>query len=183
MSDYISKFPAQAYMISQKCAKEIAIYEKWISEIPYRWIHHFVIDGLIPFLKTHGYELLYDTETVIGYCEEWAFHHVLLAQYRSNYVSRTFLKCAHDDGPDEKEWYHLTISTDAWFNFSKKWSTTEFLDTSETGYSQYYDLSEFVWHMIHLKISKSHKKWLEITESEMYQDDMYGMGHSTLEDT
>jgi hypothetical protein len=166
-----TQYPAQSYMISQKVQKEETLYKEWISEIPRNWIQHFIKNGLIPFLNKYGYVIAYDVPTVCSFFKEWAFIHVLMKHCRNTYTSRTFLQCAHNGGSDEKDWYMFLIPSDGWFDLSKEWASNEFLDDSEAGQSQQYDLCEFVWNMIHLSSSKSHMKWLQHMDILEYQED------------
>jgi hypothetical protein len=168
-------FPAQHFTQSQIHRWHQELYEEWISELPDNWIFHFVTYGLVPFLRSHGYILWYDTKQIITLCKEWAFCHILLKRYGSYYKNINFKEYVHNGGPEELDWYHYKIPTEDWFTLCSKWSNTDFLDESDPGYSQQLDLSNFVWHLLSLDTSPSHIEWIQInTTFEHQYDDPYG---------
>jgi len=175
-------FPAQSFTRLQHKRYIDELYVDWITNLPDKWIDEFVKYGLFPFLHTHGYTLYYDIKTVTEHCKEWAFCHVLLKRQGSRYKTRVFDTCIHSGGIEELDWYHHTISTDAWLTLCSKWSNIDFLDSSDPGYSQCMDLSIFIWHMIHLDRSKSHTIWIQHMETlEQQYDDPLGH-HITLDE-
>jgi hypothetical protein len=176
----LSNFPAQRFMQSLSISSRKEVYQEWISEIPYNWFETFVEYGLFPFLHSHGYRIGYTLATCIQYCKEWAFSHVLITRYGSRYKRRVFDTCYHSGGNDELDWYHHTIPTEEWFTFCSKWTTTDFLDESDPGQSQLYDIAFFVWHMIDLHSSSSHNKWTHHMDNLNQQyDDQWGYSASS----
>jgi len=177
----ITHFPAQRITRKYKYDVQNLFYEQWISEIPLNYIVHFVEQGLLPFLKLHGYTIDYTVDKIASCLEEWAFHNVLITQYGSLYKYVSYLTCTHHGSEEEKEWYHHCISTEDWFNLCSTWAVTEFLDDSDTGRAQQLDLSNAVWHLISLTNSPSHHKWQHHMDLLNYQDDEYWSGQHTDE--
>jgi hypothetical protein len=155
-------FPAQSYLRTLKKRTIQEWYYDWLENIPEEHIERFLQDGLIPFLKKHGYSVLYDTSFLHKACYEWSFGHVRIQRQKSKMLDRTFLKCAHNGGEEEFEWYVHSIPTENWLQLCSIWKQEEFLDDSETGYAQMCDLYLFAWQLIDLENSKAHHKWLDI---------------------
>ena len=176
-------FPARGYLQSLETNGRQELYKEWITGLPYRWIDNFVEYGLIPFLNKRGYTVGRDIPTCIAYCKEWAFCHILLSRYGSRYKKRVFDTCFHYGGNDEYEWYQHSISVEEWFQLCSNWANTDFLDSSDPGQSQVYDLSTFVWNMIDLENSATHTKWLHHMDNLNQQYDEHLGYINTSEDT
>lgn len=158
------KTPAHAVTVERERAQLRSEYLEWTNGLQDGYIARFVEEGLRPFLKRHGYEVCYSPKTLTQACKEWAFAHVQIHKKGSDLYDRFFMKCAHNGGEDEFDWYNHTISFDTWETFSEKWATTEFLDDSDVGYAQRIDIAHFAWQLIHLDSSPNHIRWKETIE-------------------
>lgn len=166
--------PASSYLATLKKRVEDKKYLIWFNCLPEDHIKHFLIYGIKPFLKKHGYVLGFSDEKMISYLKRWAYN-----IFSKN--NKIFVLLAHDGGDDEYDWFRYSISMDDWGLLAECWKAPEFLDNSKAGLQQVVNLQDFIWACINLDLSKQHMKWLEnnneMEEEEMWvYDDTYAYG-------
>jgi len=137
----------------------------WNYCLPDYHVENFITNGIIPFLKKHGYILGFSTQKVIHYCKVWAFNYSVRNE-------KEFIFWAHDGEDEEYDWYCHTIPIDDWEKLCKTWKEHEFLDDSEAGYRQVVDLHWFIWQCISLESSPQHHKWT-IMNNEIDEEDYW----------
>jgi hypothetical protein len=163
---------APGYINAQVCSERQELYSNWIHEIPEGYFARFLEKGVKPFLTRFGYRLGFSLPDRIHILRSWAFAHVQtqrLSRYYGNYI--TLMKCAHDGGNDEYDWFRHTISEDDWDTLAEEWYSTDFLDDSDPGVSQRLDLPRVLWSMISLEGSRTHQQWLDVVVDAAEQDD------------
>jgi hypothetical protein len=163
---------APGFVSSQLRTERQELYSSWISEIPENYFKRFLEQGIGPFLDNFGYRLGLSSNQRISMLRAWAFAHVQTQQqpkYYGKYI--TLLKCAHDGGDEEYDWFLHTISQEEWNALSDHWYSTEFLDDSDPGVSQRLDLPRVIWHMIALEGSRAHQQWLDVVMDALEQED------------
>jgi hypothetical protein len=158
----------------------------WKRGIPDSHIYDFIQYGLTTFLDSYGYSIGMTIRDAVSYCKHWAFAHV---EKESNYQpiqEINLLRCAHNGGQDEIDWYFHTIPSEDWFILYENWQTFQFLDNSDAGHAQRTDLPFFAWKLIHLNSSKAHIIYLDFMNSdeELYDDNNYNQfTHTNNEET
>jgi hypothetical protein len=143
----------------------------WKKGLPPTWISNFICNGLIPFLKDHGYSVGFVEKTLERYCIEWAFAVHYITTHASKHYEYSFMKCVHNGGPEEFDWFLFKIPSEDWDALADDWQQSEFLDDSDTGYSQRNDLPFFVWRLVQLYGSPSHEEWLYYIEHGDTEED------------
>ena len=81
------------------------------------------------------------------------------------------MKCAHDGGEDELDWYTHSIPFDSWEALASKWAAPGFLDDSDAGYAQTIDIAQFAWQLIDLYSSRTHLRWKDMIEYHDLDED------------
>jgi hypothetical protein len=142
----------------------------WKKGLPPSWIYRFVCNGLIPFLKDHGYSVGFTEQTLERYCIEWAFIVQYVTRHASNLYDYRFMKCVHNGGSEEFDWFLFKIPSEDWDALADDWQQPEFLDDTDTGVSQRKDLPFFAWRVVQLYGSPAHEEWI------------YTIDHSTTEE-
>jgi hypothetical protein len=176
--------PGQTISVARAKAYYHSEAMEWLHGLPDGHIERFVEEGLTPFLKKYGYKSCYDRKEQEKACKEWAFGHVRIQQKGPDLYDRFFIKCAHNGGEEEFDWYVHTIPLEEWETLAMKWSASEFLDDSDAGYAQVIDLAQFAWQLIHLDSSPNHIRWKAIFESSDYDDEYIVASHAQpTEDT
>lgn len=181
----MQRSPADAWVNAHRHAERKKEYLTWHHGLPTGWLRDFVIKGLRPFLWTHGFDIALTDKECMQWVAEWAFTHVRIARHPQIKHPRTFIKSFNDGDEQEFDWFCYTISTETWMKFADTWKTDEFLDESDAGYAQRYDLLMLAWNIINMSSSKAYDDWLVITkESGAYgQDDELTTLALTSEDT
>jgi hypothetical protein len=147
---------------------------EWKKGLPPTWISNFICNGLLPFLKDHGYSVGFIEKTIEKYCIEWAFAVHYVTMHASKMYEYSFMKCVHNGGPEEFDWFLFKIPSEDWDALADDWQQTDFLDDSDTGVSQRRDLPFFVWRIVQLYGSPAHEEWLYTSEAgDSDDDDIY----------
>jgi hypothetical protein len=157
--------PASKYLATLKKKVEAKKYSEWIDCLPINHIESFLIYGIKPFLKKHGYVLGFSDEKMVSYLTRWAYNIV-------NKNNKVFVLLAHDGGDDEYDWFRYTIPLDDWEKLCESWKALNFLDDSSTGIKQKIDLQDLIWACINLDLSKEHIKWLNMN-SELEEEEIW----------
>ena len=153
----------------------------WKRGVPDYYIQDFIEYGLSPFLKSHGYKIGLSLRDTIKYCKEWAFAHVEKESNHRPIKEIHFIRCAHNAGQEELDWYLHKICIEEWYILYDDWQTNEFLDDSDAGHAQRVDLPFFAWRLINLYSSKSHIEYLEFinNDEDMNDDTNYNQTNFT----
>ena len=163
--------PAHTITVKRNHARYREEYLEWVSGIPDGYIARFIEEGLCPFLKKYGYAVSYSPKDLIQACKEWAFSHVQIRRKGPDLYDRFFMKCAHDGGEDELDWYTHSIPFDSWEALASKWAAPGFLDDSDAGYAQTIDIAQFAWQLIDLYSSRTHLRWKDMIEYHDLDED------------
>jgi hypothetical protein len=177
----VLNIPRQYILERQKEANRDK-YLEWLYGLPDFYIEEFVEDGLLPFLKEHGYKVGFSPEDCIRFCKQWAYALYKIQNGCNTTQEISYQKCAHNGGFEEFDWYGHVISPDDWYDLCETWMVPYFLDMSDAGFSQRTELPTFAWHLVDLWQSKSHAKWLSFQEETYESDDDHGHGHGQNED-
>ena len=176
--------PSQTVTAARKKAQARESYGTWRNGLPDGHIERFLEEGLTPLLKKYGYHPFYPLQMFTKACKEWAFAHVVIQQKGSDIYDRTFVKCAHTGGEEEFDWFLHSIPYEKWEALCAKWAAPEFLDTSDAGYCQMIDITQFAWQVIHLESSSAHIRWKALIEQSDYDEYTHSSTHAQpTEDT
>lgn len=163
---------AMGFVADQVRAERQQLYSSWISEIPENYFERFLEKGVQPFLTAHGYRLGLSSNERVHMLRAWAFAHVQTHRQPKHYGKYiNIMKCAHEGGNEEYDWFCHSIDEDDWDALTKEWYSTDFLDDSDPGVSQRLDLPRIVWHMISLEGSRAHQQWLNVVMDSVEQDE------------
>lgn len=148
------------------------LYQNWICHIPEGYFERFLEKGVKPFLSHFGYRLGFSANERIKMIRAWAFAHVQIQRQPKKYGCHvSLLKCAHDGGDEEYDWFCHTIGQDDWDSLAEQWYSTDFLDDSDPGVYQRLDLPRVIWYMISLEGSRAHQQWLDVVMDGIEQED------------
>jgi hypothetical protein len=175
----MSAYTAQDFTVKHEAATRQTWYRSWKRGLIDGHIRRFVVEGLVPFCKKHGYVFAYSDTEVIQGVSEWAFAHVQIERKKGNGLYRTFKTYSPAGGASEFDWYCQQISSSDWDEFASSWWDTEFLDDSDPGLAQKADLSLLVWNLVYLAGSKAHKNYLQVEAWADYADEEL-MGSNVL---
>lgn len=168
--------PSYSFVKSQLKNKKRKLFQNWKSALPDNHVYTFIENGVLPFLKNHGYSISIPIKLLTKYLESWAFYHSYLYQHPNQKLELQYVQWFHDGGDEEYNWYCEMISESDWFELADQWQVFEFLDDSDVGNLQRCDLSWCIWHCIHLEISRSHKRWVQIVlDSEDQEEELHGI--------
>lgn len=170
-------YPAVSFTQQQKKRERQEVYSAWRAGVSDSWLHTFVESGLRPFLLFFGYKLNVNDSYVVKCLRQWAFGHVLVQRYPSLNLEVHFTQGIHPGDREAFEWYQTQIPLEHWETLCERWKSTEFLDSSEAGYTQRLDLHTCVWYLIDLYGSKSHKKYLDSLPYEDSDDEQHIVQH------
>ncbi len=141
--------------------------DHWFRRYPRGYFAQFVREGLIPFVKRHGYHINHDFPTVVKHFTSWIWSHkkVVLIQekYHRNYYIH--YKNGNNHGyQDDYVWFCSAFPSDELSSFCQQWRKTEFFDESVVGQAQEMDFLNFLWNHIDLHASKAHQIFYEMQE-------------------
>jgi hypothetical protein len=156
--------PADAWAKAHRIAERKDEYLTWHRGLPTGWLNDFAVQGLRPFLSTRGFDVPMSEKELVKWIAEWAFTHVWITNHPRVKYPRTFLKWLNNGDDQEFDWFCLKISTDDWMAFADQWKSDEFLDESDAGMKQRYDLMLLAWHLVSLTTSKAYDDYLAITQ-------------------
>ncbi len=181
----MQRSPADACAKARRLAQHKNEFLVWHRGLPTGWLRDFAVKGLRPFLSSYGFDVVLAEKEFIRWVAEWAFTHVRIARHPQIKHPRTFIKSINDGDEHEFDWFCYTIPTEAWMNLADAWKTDEFLDDSDAGYAQRYDLMMLAWNIINMTSSKAYDDWLAITQDNgaVAQDEDYPTIAATSEDT
>jgi hypothetical protein len=168
-------FPAQEFTSQRRRAELADWYWSWFSELPNGHLKAFIDEGVRPFLKEYGYELLTETKKCCNALSTWAFSHVQVEHQKSKGYVPILPNSINADYEDEWEEFCLAIPYDAWSSLCDQWFADEFLDTSDPGISQRNELPYCIWRLVWLEDSPAYQKWLDaMATQEQADEEIYG---------
>jgi hypothetical protein len=160
----LQRSPADAWARERQVTERKEEYLAWHRGLPTGWLRNFAVQGLRPFLRSYGFDIPLAEKEFVKWVAEWAFTHVWITKHPRIKHPRTFLKWLNDGDAQEFDWFCLKISTDDWMAFADRWQTDEFLDDSDAGVKQRYDLMLLAWHLVNLTTSKAYDDYLAIIQ-------------------
>jgi hypothetical protein len=158
------KSPADSWARAQRQAAHREKYREWHQELPTGWLARFAEKGLRPFLASYGFDVSMSPKELVKWIAEWAFTHAWVQQNSKKRLPRTFLQGLNHCGEQEFDWFCHTIPTEDVMNFADKWQTDEFLDESDAGFAQRFDLLIFMWHIVNLETSRAYNEYINDTQ-------------------
>jgi hypothetical protein len=175
--------PADSIARARRLAERKEEYLAWHRGLPTGWLRDFAMRGLRPFVAKHGFDIPMAEKELIQWVAEWAFTHVWISHHPRVKHPRTFKKWLNDGDEQEFDWFCYLIPTEDWMNFADQWKTDEFLDESDAGFNQRYDLLHLAWHLVNLATSKAYNDYLAITQEVGYTEEDNPVVAPTSEDT
>jgi hypothetical protein len=160
----------------QKEARRTA-WRAWKRSLPDGTIRDFLVEGVIPLLKVHGFAVGFTLDDCVRCTESWAFGHVWKTQHPNQRLIVNFLKSANSGLRDDLDLFQMKIG---WFELSdlaELWSCEQFLDDTTAGQSQLYDLQRLLWNLVSVVQSPTFKKWHALMDDDEYEEMTYGASH------
>jgi hypothetical protein len=177
-------YPAQLFTGVSRRAELADWYWSWFSELPPGHLKMFIENGLRPFLREHGYELIRPVLKCSKALSAWAFSHVQVEQQKSKDYQSIMPPSVNTECDDEWDVFCLAISYEEWNRLCDEWFTEEFLDSSDAGLAQRNELPYFVWRIVYLEGSPAHHKWLDtMATQEQADEEIYGIVYIHEEQT
>ena len=139
----------------------------WFQRYPVGYFVRFVRDGLIPFVKSHGYHINHEFPTLVKHFTSWIWSHKKLSFIKEKYDKTYYMhyQSVNNHGTqDDYVWFCSMFPSDEVSIFCQTWCKTEFLDNSVVGQAQEIDLLNFIWNHIDLHASKAHADFYVMQE-------------------
>lgn len=164
--------PAQTIVQSWVTYEKQETRMEWSRGLPDRWIEDCIEQGLAPFLAARGYAVRYTAHDCSRFLRQWAYAHVEQAH---RWREKTYINSMvpSPGGHDDFEYFCLKVDTADLTDFMDAWTSTEFFDESPAGYAQRMDFQQFVWQIVDLERSKTHRKWRETQYDEDQEENTY----------
>lgn len=149
---------------------------RWFQRYPVGYFVQFVRDGLIPFVKRHGYHLNHDFPSLVKHFTSWIWSHKKVLLIKEKYNKEYYIHYQTENnhgGQEDYVWFCSMFPSDEISAFCQMWSKTEFLDNSLVGQAQEGDLLNFLWNHIDLHASKAHEDFYKMMD-EMEDEEKEG---------
>lgn len=141
-------------------------------------LHMFVKDGLVPFLRAHGYELRGSVQWIQSAIASGLYDSRRKHTLESKWPAPTNV----DEDPEDYDHFHQVIDQEAWKGFWENWGAWEDVDgASQFGPERRLDIEFFVWNHIDLGISPQTKVVDRLFEEEEPQEEGgFGRRHEDI---
>ena len=174
----VNPIPSPAQQIVQKWAT----YEKqdakiqWSLGLPEEWLEDCIRHGLQPFLQARGYVLRFNVEDTVRCLKQWAFAHVWQTKYTTEKTYMNYM-VSPQGNKDDYDYFCMKVDAFDCTDFMDIWTSSEFFDESRVGHEQRMDFQQFLWHVVDLERSKTHRKWRETQTDEDRDENSYEYSH------
>lgn len=152
---------------AQTIVQEWATYEKrdamieWSMGLPTDWLADCMKLGLLPFLQSKGYVVRYTSDDCVSKFRQWAFAHVWHTRRWKERLHMNYM--VSDAGNQEDlEYFRVKVDPSDLDELMDYWTSSELFDESTVGQSQRLDFEQFIWHILDLERSKTHRRWREL---------------------
>ncbi len=165
--------PAQTICKSwTRDAKQHVRYQ-WLQGLPDQWLETCIENGLLPYLKQKGYCTTGTVKDTVAKFRAWAFAHVWQTRYWNTELHINYAT-AGPGTQDDFDFMCLQLSSHELEEFMDAWTTCGLFDDSPEGHSQRMDIQQFVWHILDLERSKTHRRWKMAFEEDEQEETVYG---------
>ncbi len=147
--------------------------DHWFRRYPRGYFAQFIREGLIPFVKSHGYHINHDFPTLVNHFTEWMWSHKKVALIKEKYHREYHIhyKNGNNHGyQDDYIWFCSAFPSDELCALLEPWSKTEFFDQSIVGQAQELDFLNFLWNNVDLHASKAHQPFYEMQDEHEDED-------------
>lgn len=170
--------PSPAQHIVQRWAKlekQDAKIE-WTLGLPEGWLEDCVRHGIVRFLQSRGYVLRFSEQDTIKSLRQWAFAHVWQTKHA---VQGTYLNymIPSPGNREDHEYFSMKVDSFDCTDFMDTWVSNEFFDETPVGRAQRMDFQQFLWYIVDLDRSKTHRKWRETQMDDDRDENTYDYSH------
>jgi hypothetical protein len=167
---------------AQQIVQKLAAYKKqdakiqWFLGLPEKWLEDCICDGLQHFLQTRGYVLRFNIEDTVRCLRQWAFAHVWQTKYTTEKTYLNYMVSPLGN-KDDHDFFCMKVDAFDCTEFMDAWTSNDFFDDSRVGHEQRMDFQQFLWHIVDLERSKTHRKWRETQMDEDRDENTYEYSH------
>lgn len=161
---------------AQRIVQEWATYEKrdaiieWSMGLPDGWITEYITLGVIPLLKSKGYAVRYTPDDCVKHFRQWAFAHVW---HTRRWRERLYMNYMVPEAGSQEDidYFRVKVDSSDLEELMDGWTSSELFDDTPAGQSQRLDFEQFLWHILDLEKSKTHRKWRDLAGWEDENED------------
>jgi hypothetical protein len=137
--------------------------------LPEQWIEEFVRDGIIPFLQSRGYVLRYELKDCSRHLYNWAFAHVWVSRPENRALHINY-SVPQPGTLDDYVFFSMKVDAFDCTELMDTWTSYQFFDESPAGRAQRMEFQTFLWRIVNLDRSKTHRRWREWFDTQ-HEDD------------
>ncbi len=140
-------------------------------------VYRFCVEGLIPFVKSAGYELEFNEAEM---CRTML--RLLFKLSQGKKVRPITVEC--DAQEEQLAHYYYRLDTDAWFSFWSKWGTIQDFDVDGYAHCLQYEMAEYIWSWLDFERSPAIQRvYQELDDEETYDEVSKGKDDPYLQET